>query len=55
MSASVAADYGCKAICYEVFSAGLAIDAAAYGAHYDEDFYATATNFSGWAPGDMLK
>ncbi|KAL1793895.1 hypothetical protein ACET3X_007316 [Alternaria dauci] len=55
VSASVAADYDCKDTCYKAFSAGLAIDAAAYGSLYDDNFYATAKNFSSSAPGDILK
>ena len=55
VSASVAAQYGCNATCYEAFSAGLASDAAEFGALYNEGFYSTATNFSNSLPGDVLK
>ncbi|KAF2624451.1 hypothetical protein BU25DRAFT_442095 [Macroventuria anomochaeta] len=55
ISANVASEYGCNATCYKALSAGLAIDAAAYGALYNEDFYATADNFSASVPGDILK
>lgn len=55
VSATVAAQYGCNATCYEAFSAGIAADFAEFGALYDESFYATATNFSGSVPGDVLK
>ncbi|KAJ4986010.1 hypothetical protein SVAN01_08488 [Stagonosporopsis vannaccii] len=55
ISASNAAQYGCNATCYEAFSAGLAEDFAEFGALYDESFYATAKNFTGSLPGDILK
>ncbi|EXK40955.1 hypothetical protein FOMG_04520 [Fusarium oxysporum f. sp. melonis 26406] len=53
--AKVAAQYGCKGACYKNFQAGLAADREFYGAIYDDDFYATASNFSSSKPGDVLK
>lgn len=55
VSAKVAAEYGCNGTCYEAFSAGIAEDYAEFGALYNNSFYATAKNFSGSAPGDLLK
>ncbi|KAF3001853.1 hypothetical protein E8E13_004454 [Curvularia kusanoi] len=55
VSANVAAQYGCNGTCYDAFSAGVAEDFAEFGALYNESFYATAKNFSGSAPGDLLK
>ncbi|KAF7531122.1 hypothetical protein G7054_g9170 [Neopestalotiopsis clavispora] len=55
VSAETALDYGCDAACYEYFSYGLEYDAVYFGSLYDEDFYATADNFSTSSPGDLLK
>lgn len=55
ISSADAAQYGCENTCYETFSAGLAEDNEVIGGLYDEDFYATAANFSGSVPGDILK
>lgn len=51
----VAATYGCDAACYAYFSYGLSWDQNYFGNGFDEDFYATASNFSTSDPGDVLK
>ncbi|KAI4595691.1 hypothetical protein KJ359_006681 [Pestalotiopsis sp. 9143b] len=55
ISESVAAQYGRNSTCYTNFQEGLAADQSAYGSLYDEEFYATADNFSTSLPGDLLK
>ena len=55
VSESTVAKYNCKSACNENFRAALAEDAASFGSTFDEDFYATAANFSSSRPGELLK
>ncbi|CAN9148270.1 unnamed protein product [Alternaria alternata] len=55
VSATVAAQYDCNTTCYAAFRTAISTDATNYGNLYDEDFYATASNFSTSIPGDILK
>jgi hypothetical protein len=49
------AQYGCDAECQAVFTAAQAKDRELFGAEFDFDFYATASNFSASDAGDLLK
>lgn len=53
--ACTTAQYACTTTCYKAFSASIAEDLAELGASHNESFYATAKNFTGSVPGDILK
>ncbi|KAJ6111322.1 Alpha/Beta hydrolase protein [Penicillium sp. IBT 18751x] len=46
---------GCGTTCQAIFTAAEDEDIALFGTEFDSSFYATANNFSGSVPGDLLK
>ncbi|KAJ4142083.1 hypothetical protein NW754_014874 [Fusarium falciforme] len=57
VSAKVASTYGCGPECYQILQTTNEVDHSLVSTppSFDFDFYATAKNFSGSAPGDLLK
>ncbi|KAF5637166.1 prolyl aminopeptidase (secreted) [Fusarium sp. NRRL 52700] len=57
VSADVASTYGCGPECYQILQVANQLDRSGVFTPpgFDFDFYATAKNFSGSAPGDLLK
>ncbi|CAG8921856.1 unnamed protein product [Penicillium salamii] len=47
--------FGCGEACQAALAQGNAEDLEIFGTHFDFDFYATAMNFTGSKPGDILK
>lgn len=55
VSPEVAAQYGCGRACQRYLNQTNAMDLEDFDIPFDFDFYATANNFSGSKPGDVLK
>lgn len=55
VSEQVAESHGCGTQCQATINKTLEFDRASFGLDFDLDFYATAANFSGSKPGDLLK
>lgn len=55
VSEQTAESFGCGAACQKTINQTLQYDRASFGLDFDVDFYATAANFSGSRPGDVLK
>lgn len=55
VNATTAAEFDCDEQCFNTFQKMNEIDRELIGARYDPDFYATASNFTGSKPGDLLK
>lgn len=47
--------HSCGAACYAFYNQSAPAEGALFGAQFDYDFYATAKNFTGSKPGDLLK
>jgi pimeloyl-ACP methyl ester carboxylesterase len=52
---ATAVSYGCDMICQEILAFSIQSDLESIGTNFDFDFYNTADNFPGSAPGDLLK
>ncbi|KAK5994739.1 hypothetical protein PT974_03122 [Cladobotryum mycophilum] len=55
VSKSVAAEYNCGPVCYDMLQKTNAEDLDVLGTAFDFDFYNTASNFTNSEPGDLLK
>ncbi|KAB8077657.1 Alpha/Beta hydrolase protein [Aspergillus leporis] len=55
VSAATLETYGCDATCQAVFNYAQTKDRELFGTDFEFGFYATASNFSGSQPGDLLK